>query len=52
MNRKLCALGALQVLLLLACLLSVKALETVSVGQDAVGVLRPFWNVTYGGARA
>ena len=52
MNRKLCALSALQALLLLACLLGVRALGTVSVDQNAVGVLRPFWNVTYGGARA
>jgi hypothetical protein len=52
MNRKLCALVAFQAMLLLACLLSVKAFETVSAGQDSVGVLRPFWNVTYGGLRA
>lgn len=52
MNRKLCAVGVLQALLLLSCLLSVRALETVSVDQGAVGVLRPFWNVTYGGPRA
>lgn len=52
MNRKLSVLVVLQALLLLVCLLSIKSLETVAVGQDAVGVLRPFWDVTYGGTRA
>ena len=51
MNRELCALSFLG-LLLLGCSLSVRAVGRVSFGQEAVGVLQPFWNVTYGGPRA
>ena len=52
MNRESCALNVLVALLLLASAFSVKAFVGVSFSQDDVGVLRPFWNVTYGGVRA
>ena len=52
MNRKLCTLGILLALLLLTWPFSIRAIVRVSVGQDAVGMLQPFWNSTFGGPRA
>jgi hypothetical protein len=45
-------LGILLALLLLAWLFNVNAMGKTTVGQDAVGTLQPFWNITRGGPRA
>ena len=34
------------------CFLRIGAVAHVSASQEAVGMLQPFWNITYGGSRA
>jgi hypothetical protein len=51
-NRKSYVPAILLALLLLVLLVSIRPSVRVSASQNAVGVLQPFWNVTYGGPRA